>query len=190
MLAHKDDNTLSEAEYLAGEQVAKERHEYVDGRVYAMAGTSLRHNDIALNIAFILRAASRNTDCFVNVSDVKVRIESAKAFYYPDVVASCERSDNEAYYLDSPCLIVEVTSKSTAWKDQHEKVVAYQKLASLQTYLIVAQDTVQVTVYFRDETGAWDVALYDNLEQMINLPCPKTPLRLLEIYEAIHFRQD
>lgn len=50
---------ITEQEYLEGEKLAEIRHEYVDGVVYAMAGTSLRHNDIALNIAFALRLATR-----------------------------------------------------------------------------------------------------------------------------------
>lgn len=177
---------ISEADYLAGEQYANIRHEYVDGKVYAMAGTSLRHNDIAMNIAFALRLAARDTPCRVNVSDVKVRAEKPKAYYYPDVMLGCERDESSKHYLENPCLIVEVTSPSTEWKDRHQKTVAYQRLASLQAYLIVAQERVQVTVYYRDANGAWDVALYDQLEQTIPLPCPTAAeLSVAAIYEGI-----
>ncbi|WP_020397052.1 Uma2 family endonuclease [Thiolinea disciformis] len=187
MLAQKNDSYLSETEYLEGEKTAKERHEYVDGKVYAMAGASRRHSRIALNIALALRTANKTAPCEIHVADVKVKVSPAKAYYYPDVVVGCESDESDDYYLQKPCLIVEVSSKSTAWKDQHEKVVAYQKLASLQTYLIVAQESVQVTVYFRDATGAWAVALYDALEQVIHLSCPPTELRLLDIYEGVQF---
>ena len=101
---------ISEADYLAGEQRANIRHEYVDGKVYAMAGTSLRHNDIAMNIAFALRLAARGTPCRVNVSDVKVRAEKPKAYYYPDVMLGCDRDESSKHYLEKPCVIVEVTS--------------------------------------------------------------------------------
>lgn len=193
MLAIKNtaENTayITEQDYLEGEKTAEFRHEYVDGQVYAMAGTSIRHNDIALNIAFALRAATRGTPCKVNASDVKVRAQRSKAYYYPDVIVGCQRDEADEYYLEKPCLIVEVTSKSTEWKDFTEKLVAYQKLASLQVYLIVAQDQPQVTLFYRDAEGAWDVARFDSLEQTITLPCPEATLTLADIYEGVDFTQ-
>ena len=177
---------ISEADYLAGEQRTKIRHEYVDGKVYAMAGTSLRHNDIAMNIAFALRLAARGTPCRVNVSDVTVRADKSKAYYYPDVMLGCERDESSKHYLEKPCVIVEVTSPSTEWKDHHQKVVAYQKIDSLQAYLIVAQDRIQVTAYYRDADGAWDVALYDQAAQTIPMPCATEVLNVADIYEGIN----
>jgi len=193
MLAIKNtaENTayITEQDYLEGEKTAEFRHEYVDGQIYAMAGTSIRHNDIALNIAFALRAATRGTPCKVNASDVKVRAQRSKAYYYPDVIVGCQRDEADEYYLEKPCLIVEVTSKSTEWKDFTEKLIAYQKLASLQVYLIVAQDQPQVTLFYRDAEGAWDVARFDSLEQTITLPCPEATLTLADIYEGVDFSQ-
>lgn len=193
MLAIKNtaENTayITEQDYLEGEKTAEFRHEYVDGQIYAMAGTSIRHNDIALNIAFALRAATRGTPCKVNASDVKVRAQRSKAYYYPDVIVGCQRDEADEYYLEKPCLIVEVTSKSTEWKDFTEKLIAYQKLASLQVYLIVAQDQPQVTLFYRDAEGAWDVARFDSLEQTITLPCPEATLTLADIYEGVDFTQ-
>ncbi len=193
MLAIKNtaENTayIAEQDYLEGEKTAEFRHEYVDGQVYAMAGTSIRHNDIALNIAFALRAATRGTPCKVNASDVKVRAQRSKAYYYPDVIVGCQRDEADEYYLEKPCLIVEVTSKSTEWKDFTEKLIAYQRLASLQVYLIVAQDQPQVTMFYRDAEGAWDVARFDDLEQALTLPCPECTLTLADIYEGVDFTQ-
>lgn len=193
MLAIKNtaENTayITEQDYLEGEKTAEFRHEYVDGQIYAMAGTSIRHNDIALNIAFALRAATRGTPCKVNTSDVKVRAQRSKAYYYPDVIVGCQRDEADEYYLEKPCLIVEVTSKSTEWKDFTEKLIAYQKLVSLQVYLIVAQDQPQVTLFYRDAEGAWDVARFDSLEQTITLPCPEATLTLADIYEGVDFTQ-
>ena len=114
MLARKivDDHNayITEAEYLEGEKLAEERHEYVDGVVYAMAGTSLPHNDIAINITSLLRPLTRGTACRVNSSDVKVRAQRSKAYYYSDVIVGCQRDSSDSHYLEKPCLIVEVTS--------------------------------------------------------------------------------
>lgn len=178
---------ITEAEYLEGEKHAEERHEYVNGQVYAMAGTSRRHNRIAFNIAFNLRLASRDNPCDIYLSDVKARAQRSKAYYYPDVIVSCQQDEANDYYLEKPCLIVEVTSKSTEWKDYAEKLIAYQKLASLQVYLIVAQDQPLVTVYYRDAEGGWEVARFDQLDQALTLPCPEMSLGLADVYEGITF---
>ena len=95
-----NEHYISEQDYLDGEKIASVRHEYVDGKVYAMAGTSLRHNDIAMNIAFALRLAARGTPRRVNVSDVKVRADKSKAYYYPDVMLGCERDESSKHYLE------------------------------------------------------------------------------------------
>ena len=194
MLARKivddHDGYITEQEYLASEKLAEEKHEYVNGKVYAMAGTSKRHNRIAVNIVRALPLRRQDgTPCSVYSSDVKVRAEKVKSYYYPDVIVGCEQDEADEYYLEKPCLIVEVTSKSTQWKDFTEKAVAYQKLASLQVYLIVAQDQPQVTLFYRDAEGAWDVARFDDLEQSFTLPCPECTLTLAEIYEGVDFTQ-
>ena len=193
MLAIKNtsENTahITEQAYLEGEKIAEVRHEYVDGVVYAMAGTSLRHNDIAINITSLLRPLTRGTPCKVNASDLKVRAQRSKAYYYPDVIVGCQRDSTDSHFLEKPCLIVEVTSKSTEWKDFTEKLIAYQRLASLQVYLIVAQDQPQVTLFYRDAEGAWDVTRFDDLEQTLTLPCPECTLSLADIYEGVDFTQ-
>ena len=193
MLAIKNtsENTayITEQDYLEGEKIAEVRHEYVDGIVYAMAGTSLRHNDIAINITSLLRPLTRGTPCKVNASDVKVRAQRSKAYYYPDVIVGCQRDSTDSHFLEKPCLIVEVTSKSTEWKDFTEKALAYQKLAALQVYLIVAQDQPLVTMYYRDEETGWEVARFDDLEQVLTLPCPECTLTLADIYEGVDFTQ-
>ena len=194
MLAIKNtsENTahITEQAYLEGEKIAEVRHEYVDGVVYAMAGTSRRHNRIAVNFARKLSLTDRQGNpCEIYLSDVKVRAQRAKSYYYPDVIVGCQRDEADEYYLEKPCLIVEVTSKSTEWKDFTEKLIAYQRLASLQVYLIVAQDQPQVTLFYRDAEGAWDVARFDDLEQTLTLPCPECTLSLADIYEGVDFTQ-
>ncbi len=181
---------ITEAEYLEGEKIAEERHEYVDGVVYAMAGASRRHGRIAVNFARKLSLTDRQGNpCEIYLSDIKVRATRSKAYYYPDVLVGCSADESDTHCLEKPCLIVEVTSKSTQWKDFTEKAVAYQKLASLQVYLIVAQDQPLVTMYYRDAESGWEVARFDDLEQALTLPCPESTLTLAEIYEGVDFTQ-
>ena len=84
---------LSEAEYLEGEKLAAERHEYVDGQTYLMAGASKRHNRIARNFINRMEDAANRKGCEVFFSDVKVRVAKYKTYYYPDVVVSCSADD-------------------------------------------------------------------------------------------------
>lgn len=188
MALAKQPENLSIEDYLLGEQSSEVRHEYVNGQVFAMAGASLRHNEISLNLAFALRSAAQGKPCRVYVSDVKVHIAENQAYYYPDVVVSCSPEDPSAHSLQNPCLLAEVSSKSTQWRDFAEKALAYQKLASLSAYLIIAQDQTLVTFYYRDNSGSWQVARFDEPEQELLLPCPEgTVISVAAIYDGIIF---
>ncbi len=175
-------NALTVKDYLALEQNDEIRHEYVSGQIYAMGGASDRHGLIVNALAFALTPAARQRGCQLFTSDMKVRIEQEEDtfFYYPDLVLACDATDYEDYYLRRPCLLIEVLSDSTARTDRREKLLAYTQLASLQAYLLVAQDKRQVEVYRRVESQ-WLPELYT--EGSFWLPCLDLKLSLSEIYE-------
>ena len=112
------------------------KHEYGAGQIFAMVGVSRDHNRIALNLFKLLEAHLYGGPCQIYVAEVKVRVEKADAFYYPDIAVTCDASDTEKYYLTHPCLIVEVLSPSTEGIDRREKLMAYQQLESLQEYIL------------------------------------------------------
>ncbi len=114
-------------EYMAFEMRATVRHEFVDGRLFAMSGATKRHNIIAGNIYSILRAHVRGSQCRAYVSDVKARVESMNIFYYPDVMVSCDLFDKDSTFAARPVLIVEVLSRSTAAIDRREKCLLTSK---------------------------------------------------------------
>jgi Uma2 family endonuclease len=178
------DTYIVEAEYLEGEKQAEERHEYVNGRVYALAGASKRHNRIARNFITRLGSAADEAGCELFFSDIKVRSEKHKTYYYPDVVLGCDEDSADDYYLEKPCLIIEVTSASTLRKDYLEKALSYQSIASLQAYLIVAQDKPQVDMLVRDD-DAWLLRQFDDAEAVVDLPCLNVSLSLAEIYAGV-----
>jgi len=178
---------IDEQEYLEGEKLAETRHEYIDGKVYAMAGSSKRHNRIALNLVIALNNQSQ-ASCEIYSSDIKVRIPHRKSYYYPDVVVSCDQSnDADDYYLENPCLIIEVLSPSTKEKDNTEKLIAYQDIESLKAYLMVDQDVCRVSLVYRQDNGRWWVKTYTDLEDEIILNCPEMVLRVADIYDNIAF---
>lgn len=182
MLARQ--RSASPAEYLEGEKTAKVRHEYVDGEVYAMAGETKAHNELAGNFYGLLRAHLRGTPCRVFIGDVKVHVawDWRERFYYPDVVVGCATGDNDPYVVEQPKLIVEVLSDSTERDDRSNKFYAYRRLPSLEEYVLVAQETRRVEVY-RRETG-WDLEIYE-IEGNFSLRGVGLDLTLAEVYEGV-----
>jgi Uma2 family endonuclease len=145
---------MSVEDYLASEEDGPWRHEFVNGVTYAMAGSSARHNLIAgaLYAALLGHLPAR---CEVFISDVKVRIESARdrRFYYPDVFVSCSPTD-AVFTRNEPVLVAEVLSPWTERVDRGEKFEAYKRIASLQEYAILSQDEVRLEL-FRRRSG-WE----------------------------------
>jgi Uma2 family endonuclease len=169
---------VSEADYLAGELTSQVKHEYVSGRVFAMAGTSIRHNQIALNVAIALRANAGQ--CRVTIADVKFKAN--QLYYYPDVMVSCTPPSDE-YSESAPCLVVEVLSESTESIDRGEKLHAYQKNPELQTYLLITQKERRVDVYTRSGSFWRFESLTDASD--ISLTCPPMKLTLDTIYRDV-----
>ena len=176
---------ISSAEYLEGEKMAKIRHEYVDGYVWAMAGGSKAHNQVAGNFYGVLRAHLRGTPCTVFIGDVKVNVtwDWHERFYYPDVMVGCDAGDADPYVVEQPKLIVEVLSDSTERNDRSDKFYAYRRLPSLEEYVLVAQDTLRVEVYRRD-TG-WDLEIYTAVNAPIELRSIGLTLSVLDVYEGL-----
>ncbi len=180
---------LSEQAYLASEKSHAERYEYVDGQIYLMAGSSKRHNRIARNFITQFEAAAHRQGCEVYFSDIKVRVEHYKSYYYPDVVVGCAEDDADEYYLEKPCLIVEVTSDSTARKDYLEKAVAYQTIPCLQAYLMVAQDKPLIDLLLRTAEHGWTLYQFNSLADEILLPCLSMTLTVASVYAGLSFTE-
>jgi Uma2 family endonuclease len=149
----------------------------------AMAGATERHNIIAMNVAALLWSATDGVTCRVCGSDMLVKV-SAAAAYYPDVTVTCDPTDTEPLYKTRPCLIVEVISPSTSLTDVREKLLEYQRIESLKSYLIVYQDARCVIHYHYDVDGAWrqDTIIGDG---DIQVSCPQATLSLSQIYRGI-----
>ena len=147
---------LSVEEYLQLEQSSERRHEYVAGEIHAHAGGTRRHDTIAGNLFALLWNVARGGPCRVHTSDRLLRTTD-DVFYYPDVMvvypSEDERGNEEALFEDAPCLVVEVSSPSTASIDRREKMLAYRRIPTLETYLIVDQEGMRVERHWRDDSG-------------------------------------
>lgn len=148
---------LSEAEYLAMERESPLKHEYWHGEVFAMAGASVRHNQIVMNVGRALLEATDDGPCIVLSSDTKVRIPHG-GYVHPDVSVVCSEPQYAADSTDvitNPQVVVEVLSDSTERFDRGEKFAGYRSLPSLCDYLLVAQDCARVEHYTRGPDGTW-----------------------------------
>ena len=142
---------FSPEEYLATEEDRDIRHEFLNGEVYAMAGTTVDHHRIAGNIFGALHSHLHGKTCEAFMNDMKAHIELAHGewFYYPDVMVNCDPSGQKKLYCDTPAVIVEVLSPGTKRIDQQEKLLACQAIPALHTYVVVAQNRREVAVFRR-----------------------------------------
>ncbi len=176
---------FSVAEYLTRENDGEQRHEYLDGEIVAMTGASEAHNVIAGNLFTAFRTHLRGTPCRAYMGDMKLQVEAANCFFYPDVLIHCgdEPARTDRYALDDACLLVEVLSASTESRDREFKRLAYQHVPGLQDYVLVQQAQRLVTVYRRMPDG-WEKRVYGAAEA-VELSSIDLTLPMAAIYEDV-----
>ena len=188
MIASPQHPYLTPDEYLQMEDMGNIKHEYVDGRVYAMAGASDPHVTIAGNLFALLRSHVRGSGCRVYIADMKARIESLNRFYYPDVMVTCDARDQEtSTYKRFPCLIVEVLSDSTEAFDRGDKFIDYQELESLREYVLFNTKRQRVECFRRNEQGLWVLQSYTPQQTSLRLDSVDFEGTLEALYEDVIF---
>lgn len=148
------------AEYLALERASNVKHEYLGGQIYAMAGGTPTHAALAAAMVGLI-FGQLEKGCRAFSSNLRVQVEKTGLATYPDVTVVCgrqQRASDDADAVTNPVLIAEVLSKSTEAYDQGEKFEHYQQIASLEQYVLIAQDRRAVEVWTRDEDGGWSRA--------------------------------
>lgn len=188
MNAAKQIELLSVEDYLAQEERAEVRHEYLGGYLYAMAGASTAHNRIAGALHGLLYNQLRGKPCEPFNSDMKVRLRRAKHtwFYYPDCMVVCEPNSPEDPFQDRPVVIAEVLSEATRRTDEGEKREAYLTIPTLTSYLLIETDRPRVVVHGRTDDG-FVAHVYEGLDAVVPLPSIEVTLPLGEVYERIVF---
>lgn len=153
--------TMSAQQYLAWEELQEDKHEYYHGEIFAMGGARREHALVSLNIASALKQLLRGKPCRAYMSDMKLHVETIDAFFYPDVIVSCDKNDHQAdQFLTSPSLIVEVLSDSTEAYDRGAKFTAYRQVASLKEYVIVDIKARTVEFFRRTDENDWLLHVY------------------------------
>lgn len=176
-----------ERKALPGSEIIKS--EYLNGELIAMSGASRAHNLITGNIFGELRTQLKGRGCETYTREMRVRTPLTRSYFYPDVVVVCDEPRFEDDVFDTllnPIILVEVLSPSTEAYDRGEKFAHYRQLASLQEYILVAQNTVHVEHYCRQEKQ-WIFTEFQKLEERLPLPSIQCVLPLQEIYERVTF---
>jgi Uma2 family endonuclease len=171
---------ISEEEYLQGESSSEIKYEYIDGYVYAMSGAKAAHNRIAGNIHAAFHAHLKGKSCQPYISDMKVKVGSK--YFYPDVLVDCSNITDDSTFTESPRILVEVLSKSTRRMDETTKRVAYMQIETLQEYVLVEQDIVDIEVVRR--SNGWLPEHY-YLGDEITFASINLTISVEEIYDRI-----
>ncbi|MGC1245209.1 MAG: Uma2 family endonuclease [Spirulinaceae cyanobacterium] len=182
----------SPEEYLALEETADYKSEYINGEILTMAGGSINHNRVALNLSTELNFAFKKLDYQVFMADVRLWIPEKNSYTYPDIMVV---KGEPEYYKDrsdtitNPLLIVEVLSKSTQSYDRDLKFRAYRSIPTFQEYLLFEQDEIYVEQYVKTDTKRWSLQEYDQEDKAISFAAVEGKIILADAYNKVKFTQ-
>ena len=182
------ETTYSIEEYFELEAQSIEKLEYYDGKITKMPGASYVHNRVATNVLVALGYALQDSKFEVNNSDTKIHIPSIESFVYPDAVVICEKPlfyQNRVDTILNPLLVVEVLSPSTEDYDRGEKFYLYRSLASFKEYVVIHQNHILLSTFYRLNERDWRTSDVANLSESIHLQSVYVKLKLSDIYRGI-----
>ena len=176
-------------EYFEQERTALDRHEYLNGEVFAMAGGTEPHSTITTNILGELYGQLKGRGYKPYNGDMRIRTSPEGLYSYADAVVACGGSQVESDTLLNPVVIVEVLSKSTEDYDRGKKFELYRQIPSFREYVIVAQDRPYVEHHVRENQPGkvWTMREYTSLDDVITLGTINVKLRLTDIYAKVAF---
>lgn len=177
ILAKGNTPQLTPEEYFAWEEQQLEKHELIDGQVYAMTGGSVNHSRIAIRLTAMFDNHLDASRCIIGNSDLRVNILDTHNYTYPDASITCDdRDQTTPQYITYPCLIVEVLSNSTEAYDRGSKFRMYRQNPTLIDYLLVSSTRIEMDLYHKNNAGDWLIINYkpgDTIElKSINLSFP------------------
>ncbi|HEY9803313.1 MAG TPA: Uma2 family endonuclease [Leptolyngbyaceae cyanobacterium] len=177
-------------EYLALEETAEYKSEYIDGQIIPMAGGTINHNQLALNLSTELNFAFKKQNYRVYMSDIRLWIPQRRIYTYPDVMivsGEPEIFNNRTDTILNPQVIVEVLSKSTKGYDREDKFQAYRTIASFQEYLLIDQTRIHVEQFSKTGKKQWNLREYDEEDEAIALVTVPFEISLQDLYDKVNF---
>ncbi|GGD54034.1 hypothetical protein GCM10011514_17780 [Emticicia aquatilis] len=178
-----EERLYSVEEYFELEKTSEIRHEFVNGKLFAMPGESKKANEIAGNIYVSLRNSFKKRALKVYNHDVRLMLENNR-YRYPDIAVAPTIDDEDSHAITQPVLIVEVFSDNSVKTDTVDKLREYSILPTLQYYLIVSQEEPFVEVYAKN-ADKWEFRYYTDLKENIELTTLEASLLMGDIFEGI-----
>lgn len=188
----KTEKLFTPEDYLDFEREADSRHEFLDGKIFAMAGESLSHSRVCINISGEVRNKLKGKSCEALSPNMKVRTTTASLFSYPDLTIVCGEPlfhDRKKDVLVNPKVIFEVLSPSTAEYDRTTKFQRYRMgNETLTDYVLVSQDYAFVEHFVKQESGNWLYQSYAEIDDILNIESIDCELSLREIYDRVELK--
>ena len=184
MAANPEKRRYSFKQYMTMLLNNDQRLEYDHGEIYALAGSSANHAAISANMWRILDdALGEDATCRAYMVDRVVRL-TPDVTVMPDVVVTCDKANQgEAFFLDSPHIVVEVLSKSTEARDRTYKLLRYQATQTIQEIVLISQYVQHVEVITRTPSG-WEYQEYGH-EERFSLTSLNVTIHVSDIYRRL-----
>lgn len=183
-------------EYFQIDEASETRHEYVEGRIIDMAGGSVRHSTIIVNVLAELRTRLRDSPCRAQEGNLRIRFGKRVQYGYADAVVVCgqphfDPAAGEDTTLLNPRVLIEVLSDSTEAYDRGLKFERYRGIESFEEYVLISQHRPSVEVYRRQASGLWTIQPpYQGIESIAQIQCVGIELPLAEVYADVEFPPD
>lgn len=182
----------TEEQYLALEETAEYKSEYLDGEIIPMTGGSTNHNRLAGNVYIALNLAIPEQEYDVFIGDVRLWVPKVRLYTYPDVMVILgkpEYHNNRTDTITNPQAIVEVLSKSTKNYDRSDKFTFYKTLPSFREYILIDQTKIKVEQYSKTENKRWLYSEYDEEDTGLVFNSFELEVPLSDVYEQVNFEQ-
>ena len=183
---------VSADDYLAWESQQPNKYELIDNKIYPMIGASRSHNFISVKLAGALDRRLSSRGCEVYTRDMRVQVDDAGTYTYPDVVVVCDEPRFRQYAtqdtLLNPALLFEILSPSTELIDRNQKLEQYLQIPSLQGYYLVAQDKPLIEARARSGAG-WSSYECAGLDSSLVIPALDCEIPLNEVYRRVRFEE-
>ncbi len=183
---------FTEEQYLALEETAEDKSEYLDGEIIPMTGGSTNHNRLAGNVYIALNLALPEQEYDVFIGDVRLWVPKVRLYTYPDVMVILgkpEYHNNRTDMIRNPQVIVEVLSKSTKNYDRGDKFTFYKSIPTLREYILIDQTKINVEQYSKTENKRWLYSEYDEEDTALVFNSFQLEVPLSAIYKKVNFEE-
>ena len=182
---------ITQEEYLATERLATEKHEYFQGEIFAMSGTTIEHNVIAVNCISELRNKLKGKNCRPYESNLRIHIPPNSLYTYPDISIICggvDTTDDKFDTATNPTVIFEILSVSTRDYDKGGKFTLYRDIETLKEYILIDTEKICVEKFTRNDDNSWLLTEYKTIKSIFEIPSIGVELKLTDIYEDVKFK--